>query len=95
MNLYQIIKKPIITEKSSLLKELQNRYLFSVDLQASKPQIKAAVEKMFKVKVLDVHTAVFRGKLRRVGRNSGKRSNWKKAIVTLNIGDKIEFFENV
>ena len=95
MNLYQIIKKPIITEKSSLLKELQNRYLFSVDLQASKPQIKAAVEKMFKVKVLDVHTAVFRGKLRRVGSNSGKRSNWKKAIVTLNIGDKIEFFENV
>jgi large subunit ribosomal protein L23 len=90
-----IIKPLIMTEKGERLKEEQHQVLFEVAMKASKPEIKAAVEKLFKVGVLDVNTAVVRGKVTRMGRRMGKRPNWKKAVVTLREGDTIEFFEGV
>ncbi len=94
-----LIQKPIITEKSTDMREHVNRYVFRVDVSANKRQIKAAVEKMFNVKVLDVRTAVYRGKrsvvLNRAGRFEGYRSNWKKAYVTLADGQTIDVFDVV
>ena len=91
-----LIHKPIITEKSTALKESSNRYLFRVDLRANKRQIKQAVEELFNVKVKDVRTAVYRGKqsvvVNRAGRFSGQRPSWKKAYVTLEEGNSIEIF---
>jgi len=95
MEMHEIIRRPLITEKGTQLRELQNQYLFEVDQRASKHQIKGAVEQLFKVHVEDVKTLVVRGKIKRVGRSIGKRSNWKKAYVTLKEGEKIEFFEGV
>jgi large subunit ribosomal protein L23 len=91
----EIIKRPLITEKSTLLKELHRQYAFRVDPKANKHQIRQAVEALFKVHVTDIKTLRIRGKYRRVGRHQGKKPNWKKAIVTLKEGDKIEFFEGV
>lgn len=93
-NIYQIIRRPIVTEKSTDQKEAQNVIAFEVDRRATKPEIRAAVEKLFKVKVADVRTLTLAGKRVRVGRNPGKRSNWKKAFVQLAEGNTIEFFEN-
>ncbi len=95
MNLSQIIKRPLITEKSSAQKELLNTYVFEVNPKSNKYQIREALESMFKVDVVDLRTLNVRGKMRRVGRSFGKRSNWKKAIITLKQGQKIEFFEGV
>ena len=95
MQIHEIIRRPLITEKGTMLKEMGSQYLFEVDSRSSKFQIKQAVEKLFNVKVKDVHTVNVRGKLKRVGRNVGQRSNWKKAYVTLQQGAKIEFFEGV
>lgn len=95
MEIQQIIRRPLITEKGSRVKETGNQYLFEVDRRASKFQIKTAVEKLFNVRVEDVHTLNLRGKVKRVGKNVGKRSNWKKAYVTLKEGAKIEFFEGL
>lgn len=94
-DLTQIIQKPLITEKSTIERELQNIVTFRVDLRATKPQIKQAVEKLFGVKVLEVRTARVHGKPRRVGRFEGHRPSWKKARVRLREGDNIEFFEGV
>ena len=93
--LQQVIKKPLITEKSTIERELHNIVTFSVDLRASKVDIKRAVEELFAVKVLDVRTSRVRGKVRRMGRSVGQRPNWKKARVKLREGDTIEFFEGV
>ncbi len=94
-----IIQKPVVTEKSTSLKEAFNRYLFRVDVKANKRQIKKAVEELFEVKVKDVRTAVIRGKrsvvMNRRGRFEGYRPNWKKAYVTLAEGDNIDIFEVV
>ena len=94
-----IIQKPIITEKSAELKESSNRYLFRVDINANKRQIKQAVEELFDVKVVDVRTAVYRGKMsvvmNRAGRFTGRKSSWKKAYVTLEEGNSIEVFDVV
>lgn len=94
-----IIKKPIITEKSTELKESSNRYLFQVDINANKRQIKQAVEELFSVHVKDVRTAVYRGKpkvvMNRSGRFTGLGSNWKKAYVTLAEGETIDIFDVV
>lgn len=90
--LHQIIKKPLITEKSSLLKEAGPIVAFEVALNANKIEIKQAVEKAFDVKVANVNTALIAGKVKRVGRQFGKRSNWKKAYVTLAEGSNIDFF---
>lgn len=95
MNLFQVIRRPIITEKSTGLRELSNQYVFEVALQANKQQISSAIENLFKVHVTAVRVLRVRGKLRRYGRNRGKSSNWKKAIVTLNQGEKLEFMEGV
>jgi large subunit ribosomal protein L23 len=94
-----IIQKPVVTEKSTSLKEDFNRYVFRVDVKANKRQIKKAVEELFEVKVKDVRTAVIRGKrsvvMNRRGRFEGYRPNWKKAYVTLAEGDNIDIFEVV
>jgi len=93
MNEYDIIVRPIITEKSSLLKETGNQYVFEVQRDTNKIEIKKAIEKLFKVKVISVQTAKMEGKTRRVGKFSGKRPDWKKAVVKLNPKDKITIFE--
>ncbi|HNU54263.1 MAG TPA: 50S ribosomal protein L23 [Candidatus Syntrophosphaera sp.] len=88
-----IIISPIITEKSSNQIERTNTYSFKVSINANKIEIKHAIEKIFSVKVLDVNTIRMLGKPKRLGRYSGKRPDWKKAIVTLRDGDKIAEFE--
>ncbi len=90
--LHQIIKKPLITEKTSLQKEMGQIVAFEVALDANKIEIKQAVEKAFDVKVKNVNTTLVAGKVKRVGRQFGKRSNWKKAYVTLEEGGSIDFF---
>jgi large subunit ribosomal protein L23 len=92
---HQIIKKPLITEKSTRQKEEGNQIAFVVDPKAGKIQIRQAVEKLFKVKVLSVRTMNVTGKKKRLGRFLGRKSDWKKAIVKLREGDRIEFFEGV
>ena len=92
---YSVLKKPLVTEKSNLLKEELNQVVFEVDKKANKIEIKKAVEKLFKVNVINVHTVNMRGKKKRLGRSEGKKPDWKKAIVTLKEGDRIDFFEGV
>jgi large subunit ribosomal protein L23 len=89
----QIIKRPLITEKSTRQKEKGNQIAFVVDPRANKIQVRQAVEKLFKVKVKAVHTLNLKGKRKRMGRFFGWQSDWKKAIVTLKEGERIEFFE--
>lgn len=89
----EILRKPLITEKSVSEKEKYGRYAFEVDPQANKTSIRKAVEAFFNVKVTDIKTMIVRGKVRRVGRYFGKRPNWKKAVVTLASGQKIDLFE--
>ncbi|TRO79172.1 50S ribosomal protein L23 [Trichloromonas acetexigens] len=90
--LHQIIKRPLITEKTSLQKEIGQIVAFEVSVDANKIEIKQAVEKAFDVKVKNVNTSLVAGKVKRVGRQFGKRSNWKKAYVTLEEGSSIDFF---
>ena len=92
-SIYKVIKRPVISEKSTALAEVAGRYAFEVSMQANKYQIKAAVQRLFNVEVRDVRTMVVHGKLKRVGRFETKRSNWKKALVTLAEGQKIDFFQ--
>ena len=94
MHLYEVLTRPLITEKNSTLQTL-NKYAFEVAGGANKPQIKQAVEKAFKVKVNTVNVITVPGKMRRVGRQVVLTKSWKKAIVTLKPGDKIEIFEGV
>lgn len=93
MNQYDIIRRPIVTEKSSLMKEEGNQYVFEVATSANKIEIAKAVESLFKVKVMSVRVINMEGKKRRLGRSSGKRPDWRKAIVKLSPKDKISFFE--
>ena len=95
MNQYDIILRPIVTEKSSLAKEARNQYVFEVARTANKIEIAKAVELLFKVKVLSVQVMNMEGKKRRLGKFSGKRSDWRKAIVKVSPKDKISFFEGV
>lgn len=94
MRYEKIIKRPIITEKASRMREM-NRYQFEVVKHADKKQIKEAVEKLFNVQVVDVKTSNFRGKPRALGRSLGMRPGYKKASVTLKAGQKIELIEGV
>ena len=94
MHLYEVLRRPLITEKNTLL-QAQGRYAFEVASKANKQQIKQAVETAFKVEVTAVNTMTVPGKQRRVGRRQVLTSPWKKAIVTLKPGDKIELFEGV
>ncbi|MBI2950647.1 50S ribosomal protein L23 [bacterium] len=89
----QIIRRPLITEKTTLLTERDNKVVFEVDRSANKVDIQRAVERMFDVKVTGVRTLSMHGKVKRMGMHLGRRPDWKKAIVTLRQGDKIEFFE--
>ena len=91
----RIILRPIVTEKTSNMREAENKYVFEVSPQANKIQIKKAVEDVFKVDVVDVHTWFTRGKLRRQGRYAGKRPDRKRAAVTLKAGESIPIFEQV
>ena len=91
--LFEVIRRPIISEKSTALAEVANRYAFEVAVKANKQEIKDAVQRLFKVKVLNVRTMVMHGKVKRVGRFETKRANWKKALVTLAEGQKIDFFQ--
>jgi large subunit ribosomal protein L23 len=86
----QAIHRPLVTEKSQALKALSNKVVFEVAPAATRADIKNAIEKAFNVTVLGVNTMVFRGKNKRVGRNTGRRQNWKKAIITLKEGDEID-----
>jgi large subunit ribosomal protein L23 len=94
MNAYQIIIRPLITEKNTNLMTL-NKYCFQVAQTANKQEIKQAIEEVFSVSVVNVHTMNVRGKLRRRGQKLGYTSDWKKAIVTLAEGNRIELFEGV
>ena len=90
---HQTIVRPIVTEQSSVAYQERGEYTFEVHPDATKPTIRQAIEQLFGVKVTRVWTSQMRGKTRRVGRSTGKRANWKKAIVTLREGDTIEIFE--
>jgi large subunit ribosomal protein L23 len=93
MNIYSVIKKPHVTEKTSLGSDSNNTVSIVVDRDANKIEIKQAVETLFKVKVSDVRTVNVAGKIKRFGKTSAKRANWKKAYVTLQEGQSIDFFE--
>jgi large subunit ribosomal protein L23 len=93
---YEIIRRPVITEKGLGVKETEHTLVFEVSLNASKTQIKEAVQSIFKVKVDEVRTATFEGKERRRGKFTGYRPDWKKAYVRLKAGEKMpEYAENV
>jgi large subunit ribosomal protein L23 len=93
MDAHLIIKRPLVTEKSTLAREEGNKYIFEIDRRANKIEVGKAVEKLFKVKVLEVRTMNMAGKEKRMGRILGKKSDWKKAIVTLAPGNSIEIFD--
>lgn len=93
MNHRDIIRRSLLTEKVTRLQEAHNQYVFEVDLRANKIEIKRAVESRFGVKVKGVQTMTVPGKVRRLGRFTGRRPDWKKAVVTLMPGEKIDFLE--
>ena len=92
MTVYEVIRRPLVTEKGVEKKESERTLCFEVALKANKTQVKSAVEKLFKVKVEEVRTSIFDGKLRRRGRFTGYRSDWKKAYVKLQPGQKVPEF---
>ncbi len=95
MIIYEVIKKPFVTEKTTTEKDERNVVAFVVNKDANKIEIKEAVEKLFKVSVEGVHTSIMPGKLRRMGAHAGFRSDWKKAIVKLKKGQEIKMVEEV
>ena len=95
MDFYQIVKKPLITEKGTKQKDQSNQIAFEVDKRANKILVRDAVESIFKVKVLNVNIMNIKGKERRLGRSMGKKADWKKAIVRLAPGESIEFFKGI
>jgi len=94
-DLYDVILKPLITEKGTKLKDEQNKITLEVALDSNKIEIKRAVEALFKVKVEEVATITCKGKRKRTGARQGQRSDWKKAIVTLREGEKVEYLDRV
>jgi len=92
---YDILRGPVVTEKTTLQKELHNQVTFKVDKRANRVEIKDAVEKTFNTQVKQVRTVQVKGKVKQRGRIMGKRKDWKKAIVTLMPGQRIDFFEGV
>ena len=95
MSQYDIIKRPVVTEKTNIQKEVSNHVTFEVDRRANRIEIKRAVEQIFSVRVAGVRTMQIKGKTKQRGRIIGKRRDWKKAIVTLMPGERIDFFEGV
>jgi len=92
MELHSIIKRMLVTEKSTIEKEEKNKYYFEVDRKANKIEIRKAAEKLLKVVVDDVHVVNIKGKKKRMGRMMGKRRDWKKAVVTLAPGNSIDIY---
>lgn len=92
---YEVLLSPLLTEKGTLLKEKDNKVLFKVARDANKIEIKKAVEEIFKVKVNRVTTINCKGKKKRLGRHEGKRPDWKKAVVALKEGEKLDFIEGI
>jgi large subunit ribosomal protein L23 len=95
MTIYKVLRRPLVTEKGVAKKDNERTLCFEVAAEANKTQVKAAVEKLFKVKVSEVRTATVEGKLRRRGRFTGYRSDWKKAYVKLKAGEKVPEFAEV
>jgi len=95
MEIHQIVKRAIITEKSTVLKDNANQYIFEVDARANRIEVGQAIEKLFKVNVLDVRVMNVLGKKKRMGRVTGQKRSWKKAVVTLAPGSRIEVHEGV
>ena len=96
MSIYHsVIRRPVITEKNTILRSDENKYVFEVVKTASKDELKTAVEKLFNVNVTKINTMIVKGKKKRMGKNVGYRSDWKKAIVTLQKGQSIEKFGEV
>ena len=95
MNLHQVIRRPLVTEKSNIGREEENFVTLAVDPRANKLEIRRAVESLFDVQVIEVRTMRMPRKTRRVGKHSGRKPEWKKAIVRLAEGQTIEFFEGV
>ncbi len=95
MNAHQVIRRPLVTEKSNVGREEQNLVTLAVDPRANKHEIRRAVEQLFHVSVVEVRTMRMPRKLRRVGRTAGHKPEWKKAIVRLAEGQSIEFYEGV
>ena len=93
MNLTDVIKGPIVTEKLDKAREDAGQYAFLVDREANKTEIAQAIKKLFKVDVVAVRTSINRGKVKRVGRSIGRRPNWKRAVVTLKEGQSIDLFQ--
>ena len=93
MKLSAVIRRPLVTEKTTVVREIGPTLVFEVARDATKPQIRSAIEQLFGVKVTGVWTSNVRGKEKRMGKTVGHRPNWKKAIVTLRDGDTIEIFE--
>ena len=89
----RVVMRPLVTEKATTLKDERNQVTFQVAMDANKVEVRRAVETIFKVKVTDVRTQVVFGKEKRMGRFVGRRPSWKKAVVTLGPGNKIELFE--
>ena len=94
MHLYEVLRRPLITEKNTAL-QAQGKYAFEIAKDSNKQQVKQAVEKAFNVRVIAVNVMTVPGKMRRIGRQRVLTQSWKKAIVTLKLGDKIEIFEGV
>ncbi|MEN6374820.1 MAG: 50S ribosomal protein L23 [Smithella sp.] len=95
MEVHQIVKKLLVTEKSTVARDESNKYIFEVDRKANKVEIGRAVEQLFKVKVIDVHVMNVLGKKKRMGRIMGQKSSWKKAVVTLTAGNRIDVIEGI
>lgn len=93
MHTFEVLRRPLITEKSTILQDAQNKYAFEVDPRANKVQVKSAVEEAFNVKVTDVKIANIKGKRKRFGPRLVQRPSWKKAVVSLRAGDRIQIFE--
>ena len=94
-SIYEVIRRPVITEKSTLMKELDNQVVFEVDARANKHEVREAVEKLFGVKVQSINTIKVPGRPRRFGRTLGRRAGWKKAIVTLRPGQELDLYDMV
>jgi large subunit ribosomal protein L23 len=92
-DIHTILRRPLVTEKTTIMKEDNNQVAFQVRRDANKIQIREAVEKLLGVKVSAVNTLINRGKSKRMGKSNGRRSNWKKALVTLQPGEDVEFFD--
>ena len=95
MNVHNVIRKPLVTEKSNISREEANIVTFAVDPRANKHEIKRAIEQLFEVSVLEVRTMRMPRKTRRIGKYEGRKPEWKKALVQLAEGQTIEFFEGV